>query len=52
MKWVYHEREARVLYSMTTDRQPVIYTCKQNSISIQTAEKRNLAINFDCYRGV
>ena len=25
MKWIYHEREARVIYSLTTDRQPVIY---------------------------
>ena len=27
MKWIYHEREARVivLYSLTTDRQPVVY---------------------------
>ena len=25
MKWIYHEREARVIYSLSTDRQPVIY---------------------------
>ena len=25
MKWIYHEREARVVYSLTTDQQPVIY---------------------------
>ena len=25
MKWIYHEREARVIYSLTTDRQSVIY---------------------------
>ena len=25
MKWTYHEREARVIYSLTTDQQPVIY---------------------------
>ena len=25
MKWINHEREARVIYSLTTDRQPVIY---------------------------
>ena len=25
MKWILHEREARVIYSLTTDRQPVIY---------------------------
>ena len=25
MKWIYHEREARVIYSLTTERQPVIY---------------------------
>ena len=25
MKWIFHEREARVKYSLTTDRQPVIY---------------------------
>ena len=25
MKWIYHEREARVMYSLTTARQPVIY---------------------------
>ena len=24
MKWIYHEREARVIYSLTTDGQPVI----------------------------
>ena len=25
MKWIYHEREARVIYSVATDRQSVIY---------------------------
>ena len=25
MKWIFHKREARVTYSLTTDRQPVIY---------------------------
>ena len=25
MKRIYHEGEARVIYSLTTDRQPVIY---------------------------
>ena len=25
MKWIFQEREARVVYSLTTDRQPVIY---------------------------
>ena len=25
MKWIYHEHGARVIYSLTTDRQPVIY---------------------------
>ena len=25
MRWIYHQREARVIYSLTTDRQPVIY---------------------------
>ena len=25
MKWIYLEREARVIYSLTTDRQAVIY---------------------------
>ena len=25
VKWIYHEREARVIYSPTTDRQPAIY---------------------------
>ena len=25
MKWIYHARKARVIYSLTTDRQPVIY---------------------------
>ena len=25
MKWIFHEREARVTYSLTTDQQPVIY---------------------------
>ena len=25
MRWLYHEREARVIYSLTSDRQPVIY---------------------------
>ena len=25
MKWIFHEREARVIYSLTTDRQPVIH---------------------------
>ena len=25
MKWIYHEREAGVIYLLTTDRQPVIY---------------------------
>ena len=25
MKWIYHVREARVIYSLTTDRQLVIY---------------------------
>ena len=25
MKWIFHEREAQVIYLLTTDRQPVIY---------------------------
>ena len=25
MKWIYYEREARMIYSLTTDRHPVIY---------------------------
>ena len=25
MKWIFHEREARMIYSLTTDRQPMIY---------------------------
>ena len=25
MKWINHEREAQVMYSLTTDREPVIY---------------------------
>ena len=25
MKWIYHEREARAIYSLTTDQQPVMY---------------------------
>ena len=25
MKWIYYECEARVIYSLSTDRQPVIY---------------------------
>ena len=25
MKWIYHQRIARVIFSLTTDRQPVIY---------------------------
>ena len=25
MKWIYHEREARGIYSLITDRQPVMY---------------------------
>ena len=25
MKWIYHEHEARVIYSLMTDRQSVIY---------------------------
>ena len=25
MKWIYHEREARVIYTLRTDRQPVIF---------------------------
>ena len=25
MKWINHEREAREIYSLTNDRQPVIY---------------------------
>ena len=25
MKWIYHKREARVINSLMTDRQPVIY---------------------------
>ena len=25
MKWIYHEHEAGVIYSLKTDRQPVIY---------------------------
>ena len=26
MKWIFHECEARVIYSLATDRQPVIYS--------------------------
>ena len=25
MKWIYHKSEERVIYSLTTDQQPVIY---------------------------
>ena len=25
MRWIFHEREARVIHSLTTDLQPVIY---------------------------
>ena len=25
MKWIFHERDARVIYSLKTDQQPVIY---------------------------
>ena len=31
MKWIYHEREAQVIYSLKTDRQPVIY-CPTNHL--------------------
>ena len=31
MKWIFHEREARVIYSLTTDLQPVIY-CATNHL--------------------
>ena len=30
MNWIYHERAARVIYSLTTDRQPVIYNTANN----------------------
>ena len=43
MKWIYQEREAPVIYSLTTDRQPVIYRATNlllaDSISILTYEK-------------
>ena len=40
VKWIYHECVVRVIYSMTTDRQPVIYWAKkQDSISILTHKK-------------
>ena len=28
MKWIFHKREARVIYSLTTNRQPVMYWTK------------------------
>ena len=33
MKWIYHEREARVMYSLTSDRQPVIYWATNHSLT-------------------
>ena len=46
MEWIYHVREARVIYSLTTDRRPVSeyiwhqIACYQDSISILTHKKR------------
>ena len=33
MKWIYHEREARVIYSLTSDRHPVICWAKHHSLA-------------------
>ena len=33
MNWIYHEREARVIYSLTTDRQPMIYWAKNHLLA-------------------
>ena len=33
MKWIYHEREARVIYSPTHYRQPVIYWATGNLLA-------------------
>ena len=38
MKWIYHEREARVTYSLATDRQPVIHWATNHLLA---------KINFD-----
>ena len=59
MKRIYHEREARVIYSLTTDRQPVIYWAT-NHLLARNDEKAIVSVrffqfaanNFDCNRGV
>ena len=33
MKRIFHEREARVIYSLTTDRQPNIYWAKNHLLA-------------------
>ena len=33
MKYIYYEREARVIYSLMTDRQPVIYWAKTHLLA-------------------
>ena len=44
MKWVFQELEARVIYSLTTDRQPIIFwrqiTCKHGSVTFLTHKKQ------------
>ena len=34
MKWIYHEREAQVIYSLTTDRQSVIFWATNHLLAI------------------
>ena len=33
MKWIYQEHEAQVIYSLTTDRQPVMYWATNHLIA-------------------
>ena len=33
MKWIYQERRARVIYLLTTDRQPVIYSATNHLLA-------------------
>ena len=36
MKWIYHDRKVRVIYSLTTDRQPVIYWATNHLLAIDS----------------
>ena len=51
MKWICHEREAQVIYSLTTNRQPVIYWATKKLVSnlYHTRNDEKASVSFKCF---